>query len=184
MSTVFTIGHSTRTTGEFLALLHQVAIDHLVDVRALPRSRSSPQFDSGCLKHTLCLGRIEYRHIAGLGDWPCERAEKAGETVRVWSDVSLHSYAAYAETSAFVSGINQLRDLAADCCCAIMSEEALWWRCHRRVIADYLLVGGMRVGHILGLDKIELATLTPGIQLLPGGRLRYPEMDGCISAKE
>lgn len=174
MRTIFTIGHSTRTTDEFLALLQQVAVDLLVDVRAIPRSRTNPQFNSGDLQNTLAVVGIEYRHIAALGGLRHRRPDKATLLNGFWRNASFQNYADYAETTTFQSGLTELREIALDHCCAIMCAEAVWWRCHRRIIADYLLADGVTVAHIMGLGKIDLATLTPGAQLLPGGRLCYP----------
>jgi len=173
MSTIFTIGHSTRTAGEFLALLQQVAVDYLVDVRAIPRSRRFPQFNCNNLQEALAVVDIKYRHIAALGGLRGRRTDKAGQYDGFWRNKSFQSYADYAQTPAFHSGLIELREIALEHCCAIMCAEALWWRCHRRIIADYLLADGVTVAHIMGLGKIDLATLTPGAQLLPAGGLRY-----------
>ncbi|MES2294390.1 MAG: DUF488 domain-containing protein [Pseudomonadota bacterium] len=181
MRTIFTIGHSTRTTDEFLALLQQVAVDHLVDVRAIPRSRTNPQFNSGDLQNALAVVGIEYRHIAALGGLRHRRTDKVGSSDGFWRNASFQNYADYAESTAFQSGMTELREIALDHCCAIMCAEAVWWRCHRRIIADYLLADGLTVAHIMGLGKIDLATLTPGAQLLPGGRLRYPSIGECTT---
>ena len=174
MRTIFTIGHSTRTIDEFLALLHQVAVDRLVDVRAIPRSRTNPQFNSEDLEKVLRISGVEYRHIAALGGLRHRRMDKVVRSDAFWRNKSFQNYADYAETMAFQTGLTELREIAFDHCCAIMCAEAVWWRCHRRIIADYLLAGGITVAHIMGLGKIDLATLTPGAQLLPGGKLRYP----------
>jgi uncharacterized protein (DUF488 family) len=178
MRTIFTIGHSTRTVDEFLALLRQVAVDHLIDVRAIPRSHRNPQFNSANLQAALALVGIEYRHIAALGGLRRRRADKARLGDSFWHNRSFQNYADYAETAAFQSGLIELREIAIDHCCAIMCAEALWWCCHRRIITDYLLADGITVAHIMGLGKIDLATLTRGAQLLPGSRLHYPIAGG------
>jgi uncharacterized protein (DUF488 family) len=100
--------------------------------------------------------------------------DKSNQSAGFWRNRSFQNYAAYAETTAFQSGLLELREIALDHCCAIMCAEAFWWRCHRRIIADYLLAEGISVAHIMGLGKIDLASLTLGAQQLPGGRLRYP----------
>lgn len=174
MLTIFTIGHSTRMVEGFVALLQQVAIDHLVDVRAIPRSRKYPQFNSASLQETLALVGIEYRHIAALGGLRRRTTDEAKQSNSFWHNESFRNYADYAETSAFQSGLMELKEISLDNCCAIMCAEALWWRCHRRIIADYLLADGITVAHIMSLGKIDLATITPGAQQLPGGRLCYP----------
>ncbi len=178
MQTIFTIGHSTRSIEAFLALLRQVAIDHLVDVRAIPRSRTNMQFNSDTLQKALAVVGIEYRHIAALGGLRHRRADKVGLSDGFWHNRSFQNYADYAETAAFQTGLAELREIALDHCCAIMCAEAVWWRCHRRIIADYLLADGITVAHIMGRGKIDLATLTPGVQLLPYGKLRYPAVGG------
>lgn len=172
--TIFTIGHSTRTAEEFLALLQQVAIDQLVDVRAIPRSRKNPQFNFLNLQKTLSLVGIEYRHITALGGLRRRATDKQKASNGFWLSKSFQNYADYAETPSFQTGLMELRESALDHCCAIMCAEALWWRCHRRIITDYLLAGEITVAHIMGLGKIELAKPTAGVQLLPGGKLRYP----------
>lgn len=182
MSTIFTIGHSTRTADEFLALLQQVAIDYLVDVRAIPRSRRFPQFNCRNLQQALAVVGIKYHHIAALGGLRPRCMDRAGQLDSFWHNRSFQNYADYADTSAFHAGLTELREIALDHCCVIMCAEALWWRCHRRIIADYLLADGMTVAHIMGLGKIDLATLTPGAQLLSGGKLRYPATVGAPHA--
>jgi uncharacterized protein (DUF488 family) len=171
---IFTIGHSTRPIGEFLALLEQVCVDLLVDVRSIPRSRTNPQFNAEALPETLAGAGISYRHLPTLGGL---RHRKKGATPSVntfWHVAAFRNYADYAATDAFRTGLNELQALARDNCCAIMCAEAVWWRCHRRIIADYLLAQGVPVMHIMGLNKIDPAKLTPGARVLPDGTLIYP----------
>jgi uncharacterized protein (DUF488 family) len=175
MQTIFTIGHSTRTTSELLALLQQVAVDHLVDVRAVPRSCTSSQFNCEDLQRAIGIVGIEYRHIAALGGLRHQRASNAGWTDGFSCKKAFEDYADFAKTTTFQTGLTELREIALDHCCAIMCSEAVWWECHRRIIADYLIAGGITVAHIVGPGKIDLATLTPGARLLPGGQLRYPQ---------
>jgi len=87
---------------------------------------------------------------------------------------AFRNYADYAESDAFQMGLDELRKLSRDHCCAIMCSEAVWWRCHRRIITDYLLAEGVPVAHIMGLNKIDPARLTPGVRSLPSGALVYP----------
>src|SRR5579863_5591909 len=112
-----------------------------------------------------------YRPLGGL------RHRKKGAPTSVntfWQVAAFRDYADYATTDAFRTGLNELRALSRDNCCAIMCAEAVWWRCHRRIIADYLLTQGVPVMHIMGLDKIDPAKLTPGASVLPDGTLLYP----------
>jgi uncharacterized protein (DUF488 family) len=182
MPTIFTIGHSTRTAEEFVALLQQVAVDYLVDVRAIPRSHRNPQFNSSNLPKALAVVGIGYHHIAALGGLRRSRADKSGQLDGFWHNKSFQNYADYAETEAFHKGLIELREIALDHCCAIMCAEALWWRCHRRIITDYLLADGITVAHIMDLGKIDLARLTPGAKFLPDGRLCYPAAIGNLHA--
>ena len=180
--TIFTIGHSTRPIGEFVALLQQVAVDLLVDVRSIPRSRANPQFNADALPETLLEVGISYRNLAALGGL---RHRKKGATPSrntFWQVAAFRNYADYAATDAFRIGLDELRALAHDNCCAIMCAEAVWWRCHRRIITDYLLAQGIPVMHIMGLNKIEPAKLTPGARSLPDGTLIYPAAEVEVKA--
>lgn len=171
--TIFTIGHSTRTIAEFMALLHAYGVDLLVDVRSIPRSRSNPQFNEDTLPDALAAGGIAYVHLNALGGLRHRRKDTAPSPNTLWRNDSFRNYADYASTAAFHAGFDKLRALALDHCCAIMCAEALWWRCHRRIIADYLLADEIPVVHIMGRNKADPATLTPGAQVLPGGKLVY-----------
>jgi uncharacterized protein (DUF488 family) len=180
--TIFTIGHSTRPIGEFVALLQQVAVDLLVDVRSIPRSRTNPQFNADVLPTTLLKAGISYRHLAALGGRRHKKRGSAPSRNAYWQVAAFRNYADYAATDAFRAGLDELRALAHDNCCVIMCAEAVWWRCHRRIITDYLLSQGVPVMHIMGLDKIDPAKLTPGAQSLPDGTLIYPAVEEKIEA--
>ena len=169
---VFTIGHSTRTAAELIALLGEAAADLVADVRAFPRSRTNPQFNGPQLRETLAAAGIAYRFLPALGGRRHGRKEASPNTL--WRNESFRSYADYAATAEFRTGFDELRDLAAGHRCAIMCAEAVWWRCHRRIIADYLLTAGFEVVHILGPGKLTPATLTPGAQPAGDGGLVYP----------
>jgi uncharacterized protein (DUF488 family) len=179
---IFTIGHSTRTIAEFVALLRQVAVDLLVDVRSIPRSRTNPQFNADALPEALADAGITYRHLPALGGLR-HRTKGAMPSPNTFLRVAaFRNYADYAATDAFRTGLEELRALARDNCCAIMCAEAVWWRCHRRIIADYLLADGVPVAHIMGPDKIDPAKLTPGVRSLPGGTLIYPAAEDDAKA--
>ena len=175
--TIFTIGHSTRPIAEFLALLQQVAVDLLVDVRSIPRSRTNPQFNADALPETLAAAGISYQHLPALGGLRHRKKGAAPSLNTFWRVAAFRNYADYAATKAFRTGLNELRALSRDNRCAIMCAEAVWWRCHRRIIADYLLAQGVPVMHIMGLDKIDPAKLTPCAQALPDGTVVYPAAD-------
>jgi uncharacterized protein (DUF488 family) len=177
--TVFTIGHSTRTLAEFVTLLRQVDVTLLVDVRSIPRSRTTPQFNGDTLPGSLAAEGIGYRHLHALGGRRHHRKGAPPSLNLYWRVAAFRSYADYAETDEFRAGLDMLRALARDDRCAIMCAEAVWWRCHRRIITDYLLAGGARVEHIMGPGQLVPATLTPGAQVMADGTLRYPAPEGA-----
>ena len=152
-------------------------MDLLVDVRSIPRSRTNPQFNADGLPETLAAAGISYQHLPALGGLRHRKKGAAPSLNTFWRVAAFRNYADYAATKAFRTGLNELRALSRDNCCAIMCAEAVWWRCHRRIIADYLLAQGVPVMHIMGLDKIDPAKLTPGAQALPDGTVVYSAAD-------
>jgi len=172
--TIFTIGHSTRPIAEFLALLQQVAVDMIVDVRSIPRSRTNPQFNVDALPDTLADAGMSYRHLPALGGLRHRKKGAAPSPNTFWRVAAFRNYADYAATDAFREGLDELRTLSRDNCCAIMCAEAVWWRCHRRIIADYLLAQDVPVMHIMGSGKVDPAKLTPDAHVLTSGTLVYP----------
>ncbi|HUZ64361.1 MAG TPA: DUF488 domain-containing protein [Acetobacteraceae bacterium] len=172
-ATFYTIGHSTRSVTELVCLLREAGADFVVDVRSIPRSRTNPQFNADTLPDTLAAERIGYRHIARLGGL---RGRHQGQVVSAngfWENLSFRNYADYAATPDFGAGMAELYEIGRGHACAVMCAEAVWWRCHRRIIADYLLVDGHAVAHIMGKGKIERATMTPAAARQPDGTLRY-----------
>jgi len=157
-----------------LILLQQVSVNLLVDVRSIPRSRTNPQFNAEALPETLGSAGISYRHLPALGGLRHRKKGTSPSLNTYWHVAAFRNYADYAATDTFRTGLNELQALARDNCCAIMCAEAVWWRCHRRIIADYLLAQGVPVMHIMGLNKIDPAKLTPGARVLPKGTLVYP----------
>ena len=172
--TIFTIGHSTRILAEFVALLRQVDVTLLVDVRSIPRSRTTPQFNGDTLPDSLAADGIGYRHLRALGGRRHHRKDAPPSLNMYWRVAAFRNYADYAETDEFRAGLGALRALARDDRCAITCAEAVWWRCHRRIITDYLLADGTRVEHIMGPGQVVAATLTPGARVMADGTLRYP----------
>ena len=170
----FTIGHSTRTIVEFAELLQESRVDFVVDVRSMPRSRTNPQFNEDSLPTTLTPRRIGYEHIAALGGLRGKARGPVPSPNSYWRVNSFRNYADYALTEPFAKGLAQLRELGSEHRCAIMCAEAVWWRCHRRIIADYLLGEGERVMHILGAGHVEEASLTPGAVVREDGTIVYP----------
>jgi uncharacterized protein (DUF488 family) len=171
--TIFTIGHSTRPLIELMGLLQDVGANLLVDVRSVPRSRTNPQFNIDVLPESLAAAGIGYLHLPALGGLRHRRKSAMPTANTLWRNASFRNYADYAETEPFRVGLDELRALNRDKCCAIMCAEAVWWRCHRRIIADYLLATGTPVAHIMERGKLVPAKLTPGVRSSTGGVLIY-----------
>ena len=171
--TVYTIGHSTRTIADFGALLKEPGIELVVDVRAIPRSRTNPQFNLDVLPGSLADFGIGYRHMPELGGRRRRSRDASPSPNTFWQNESFRNYADYAATDTYKVGFMRLRELTDLQRCAIMCSEAVWWRCHRRIISDYLLAQGIPVLHIMGPHKIEPATLTSSAHRLSDGTLVY-----------
>lgn len=170
----YTIGHSTRPIAEFINILRNVEITLLVDVRTVPRSRANPQYNQDALPLSLAPFQIEYEHLAALGGLRGKDRHVPPSVNAFWHNDSFHNYADYAMSDKFRAGLTRLRELGRERRCAIMCAEALWWRCHRRIITDYLLAAGERVLHIMGPGTIEPAHITNGARLDASGALTYP----------
>jgi uncharacterized protein (DUF488 family) len=170
----FTIGHSTRSIGEYVDLVNNAEVQLIVDVRTVPRSRTNPQYNSKVLAKALAESQIGYEHLAALRGLRGRTRGVAADVNAFWENRSFHNYADYAMTEEFRSGLTRLREFGHATQCAIMCAEAVWWRCHRRIIADYLIAAGETVFHILGRNHIELAHMTGVAKLRPVGTLTYP----------
>lgn len=155
---IFTIGHSTRTLKEFVALLSAHGVKQLVDVRTIPRSRHNPQFNETRLPRSLERAGIRYRHSPGLGGL---RHARRDSTNTAWRNASFRGFADYMQTSEFEEALDQLIHWVEKSRTAIMCAEAVPWRCHRSMIADALLVRGLRVEEITSLQRTRPHTLTP-----------------------
>lgn len=173
---LYTIGHSTRSLDEFIALLREHGVTGLVDVRSIPRSGRYPHFNGDALASALQAANIVYRHMPGLGG---RRGRTKGAPSRntFWREEGFRNFADYAESPAFATTLAELRALAREQPVAIMCAEAVWWRCHRRIISDYLVADSEAVRHIMGPGKSEVATLTPEARRMPNGALRYAAAD-------
>ena len=171
----FTIGHSTRAIDEFVALLMTAEVKLVVDVRTVPRSRTNPQFNRDALPASLAAHGIAYEHFAALGGLRGKQPGVSPDVNAFWENASFHNYADYALSVEFHSGLEKLRALGHATCSTIMCAESLWWRCHRRIIADYLIAAGEEVLHVLGPGHTEPARMTPTARVEPDGTLAYPK---------
>ena len=174
----FTIGHSTRSMAEFVDLLRASQVELVVDVRHMPRSRTNPQFNREILPDELRSFQIGYVHLAALGGLRSRSRGLDRSPNLYWENSSFRNYADYAMTQEFHEGLTVLRDLGHKRYSAIMCAEAVWWRCHRRIIADYLLCAGDSVFHVLGSDHVDRALLTPGAIRQSDGTVIYPALAG------
>lgn len=170
----YTIGHSTRSIAEFVELLRPCEVRLVVDVRSVPRSRTNPQYNRDSLPEALSQFQIGYEHVAALGGLRGHKRDVAPAVNGYWQNGSFHNYADYALSDGFRSGLAHLRALGHATTCAIMCAEAVWWRCHRRIVADYLLAAGESVVHILAPGRIEPARMTEAAQPASAGILTYP----------
>ncbi|WAC09134.1 MAG: DUF488 domain-containing protein [Thermodesulfobacteriota bacterium] len=155
--TIWTVGHSTRTLCEFFELLTNNKIESLADVRRVPASRKYPHFNQGALRISLTGVGIEYVLLPELGG---RRQPRPDSQNTLWRNESFRGYADYMETKEFRAGVKRLLDLASRKRTVVMCAEAVWWRCHRSLIADYLKAAGVCVRHILDRTKSELHPYT------------------------
>jgi uncharacterized protein (DUF488 family) len=170
----YTIGHSTRSIAEFVALLRVGEVALVVDIRTVRRSRTNPQFNSEVLPESLAAFGIGYDYIAELGGLRGKAHDIPPTLNAFWINQSFHNYADYALSAEFHGGLTRLVSLGRQRRCAVMCSETLWWRCHRRIVADYLISHGETVFHLMGHDKVEPAKLTDGVRAKVDGTLVYP----------
>lgn len=174
----FTIGHSTRTISEFVDLLRAAKVQLVADVRTVPRSRTNPQYNRDALPETLASFQIGYEYIAELGGLRGRSRTAASSLNGFWNNQSFHNYADYALSDEFRAGLEQIVSLGRERRLAMMCSEAVWWRCHRRIVADHLLARGEDVFHLMGDNRIEPAKLTEGARVCEDGKVIYPEPAG------
>ncbi|MDO8207121.1 MAG: DUF488 domain-containing protein [Gallionella sp.] len=155
---VLTVGHSTRSLKEFIALLQTHAATRLIDVRTVPRSRHNPQFNRDSLQVALEAAGIGYMHVAGLGGF---RRTHPGSVNMGWRNVSFRGFADYMQTAEFAENLAELIERAMQERIALMCAEAVPWRCHRSLIADALVVHGIRVEEIISGARRQVHALTP-----------------------
>ena len=174
MEPVFTIGHSTHPVDEFIRMLTPNGVRRVIDVRAFPRSRTNPQYNVDALPGSLAPRGIGYAHVPDLGGKRPRSKDVPEQTNAFWDNASFHNYADYAMGPEFRAALDRLLERAESERVAIMCAESVWWRCHRRIVTDYLLAAGRDVWHIMGVDAIEPARLTPAARPGPQGAIVYP----------
>jgi len=171
---IWTIGHSTRTIDELTAMLQSFRIELVADVRSYPGSRRYPQFNKEALQISLAKNNIEYVHLPELGG---RRKANPDSKNTMWRHDAFRGYADYMETDNFKKAIEQLQSLAHKQQTAYMCSEAVWWRCHRSLISDYLKSIGWTVMHIMGIGKEEEHPYTSAARLV-NGVLSYEKNGG------
>jgi uncharacterized protein (DUF488 family) len=179
---IFTVGHSTRAFDEFVALLRAHGVAQLADVRTVPKSRRHPHFAQDSLAHALPEASIGYRHFRDLGGLRKPRGDSRNTA---WRHPSFRGYADHMQTPAFASALDELVAWAGEnggservapntaAATAIMCAEAVWWQCHRQLIADALVARGIEVRHIMSAASAPAHTLTDFARV-DGGRVTYP----------
>ena len=167
----YTIGHSTHTIEVFMAILQSFDIKTIVDIRRFPGSRKFPQFDQHNLKIALEAVGIQYVSMLELGG---RRKPNNDSKNTIWKNESFRGYADYMETTVFATAIIKLEEIALQQTTAYMCSEALWWRCHRSMVSDYLKVKGWNILHIMGINKVQKHKYTAPARIV-NGELLYAE---------
>jgi uncharacterized protein (DUF488 family) len=167
---VWTIGHSTHAQPEFLGLLETHSIRRLADIRTVPKSRRHPHFHTEEMARSLPAAGVEYRHMAGLGGFRKARPDSPNAG---WQNQSFRGYADHTQSAEFRDALEELCAWAADEPTAMMCSEGVWWRCHRRLVADQLVSAGWEVRHIAPDGRIGAHELTDFARVADGA-LVYP----------
>ena len=167
--TIWTIGHSTRSFEEFVAMLLSLHIEMVTDIRSFPGSRRFPQYNKEILEISLTQSNIQYIHLKNLGG---RRKVNPGSKNTAWRHVAFRGYADYMETDAFKEGIKELEKIASKKRTAYMCSKAVWWRCHRSMVSDYLKVHGWKVVHIMAIGNQEKHPYTSPARIV-GDKLVY-----------
>lgn len=172
IKTIWTIGHSTLTLKELVERLHSFQIKMLVDIRSFPHSRHNPQFNTESLEITMPENNIQYVHLKELGG---RRKPNPDSKNTSWHHIAFRSYADYMETEEFKNAIKVLEQIGLKNRTAYMCSEAVWWRCHRRMVSDYLKVHGWKVMHIMELNKAEEHPFNTPAHVVKGELSYWPE---------
>lgn len=170
--TIWTIGHSTRSLDDLVEMLHSFQIEMLVDIRSFPGSRRYPHFNKEALEISLPQNNIQYIHLKMLGG---RRKVNPNSKNTTWRHIAFRGYADYMETDDFKKGIEELEAIAEKKCTAYMCSEAVWWRCHRSMVSDYLKSRGWKVMHIMNIGKAEEHPYTAPARIVNGELSYEPE---------
>jgi uncharacterized protein (DUF488 family) len=176
----FTIGHSNRRLEEFVRLLREAEIELVADIRKIPKSRTNPQFNRDALPEALAGFAIAYEHMEALGGRRGKSKDVSPDINALWTNGSFHNYADYALAETFAAALAHLREEGHERRTALMCSEAVWWRCHRRIVSDHLIARGEAVFHIMGPGRHEPARLTPGALIRPDGEVIYPAAERIV----
>lgn len=167
---LYTIGHSTRPIEEFVRLLRAHGVRQVADIRTIPRSRRHPQFERGALAEALARNGLDYRHFPNLGGLRRPRPDSPNTA---WTHPGFRGYADYMQTEAFHRALDELLAYAAAASTAVMCAEAVWWRCHRALLADALVARGVAVRHIMSARAAPAHELSRFART-DGDRVVYP----------
>lgn len=170
----YTVGHSTRPLEAFVELLRAADVTFVADIRSIPKSRTNPHYNKETLPEHLASFQVGYEQIAELGGLRGKSKGVQPDLNGFWKNQSFHNYADYALTDSFRAGLERLITLGRSRRCAMMCSEAVWWRCHRRIVADHLIARGENVFHLMGKDRIDSAILTKGARVQENGVVIYP----------
>lgn len=176
----FTVGHSTRTIEDFVELLRVGGVRMVIDIRTVPRSRTNPQYNADSLGEALAASQIGHGRIPALGGLRSRVREVPPERNGWWTNRSFHNYADHALGEDFRAGLDELVCLGRERQVAMMCSEAVWWRCHRRIVADHLIARGESVFHLMDGGRAEPARLSAGAHV-EAGLVAYPAVPGAGS---
>jgi uncharacterized protein (DUF488 family) len=177
----FTIGHSDRGIEAFIHLLSEAEIMLVADIRKIPKSRANPQFNAEALAPALGACGIGYELVAELGGLRGKADAVPPALNGFWTNRSFHNYADYALSERFRDGLDRLIRDGRERRCATMCSEAVWWRCHRRIVSDHLIARGETVFNIMGPGRLEQASLTEGAVIRDDGSVIYPAPERLAS---
>lgn len=167
-----------------MTLLRKADVAVVADVRKMPRSRKNPQFNQETLQQALASFEIVYEHMAALGGLRPMARGSSDYANDFWTNQSFRNYADYALTEPFKAAIEHLLAEGRKRRCAVMCSEAVWWRCHRRIVADYLIAHGETVIHIMGEGRLQRAQLTAGAVIQPDATILYPARDNSRAPQQ